>query len=172
MGLGDIHFLQGEQRPAAFVGFRKNQVGLGGLESLYAAHGHMVFNSALATATANPEHLVVTDGSMTGEDCAYQHYQMARDATAEQFCRDCRTTSDAELVENTLNRFFDGAGSAANDTSNFLVGQASADSKGGTQLLFSKYAGGALELAEIDNRAHLFHPSHSLLMDKNISRFI
>jgi hypothetical protein len=100
MGLGDIHFLQGEQRPAAFVGFRKNQVGLGGLESLYAAHGHTVFNSALATATANPEHLVVTDGSMTGEDCAYQHYQMARDATAEQFCRDCRTTSDAELVEN------------------------------------------------------------------------
>jgi len=75
-------------------------------------------------------------------------------------------------VENTLDGFFDGAGGAANDASDFLIGQACADSKGGTQLLLSKYAGGALELAEIDNRAHLFYPSHSLLMDKNISRFI
>ena len=97
---------------------------------------------------------------------------MARNATAEKLCRNCRATGDTELEEDALNGFFDGAGSAANGASDFLVGQASANSKGGAQLLFSKYACCALELAEIDNRAHLFYPSHSLLMEKNISRFI
>ncbi len=44
--------------------------------------------------------------------------------------------------------------------------------KGGTQLLLSKDADCPLQLAEIDNGAHLFTRHCAMLMDENISKFI
>jgi len=161
----------GRANPGRDVGFRKIQVGLNGLSGLDAADGHASFDAALTWAT-DAIHVIVGDGGMAGEDCADQHHQVARDAAAEQFSRNCRTTGYAELVENALNGFFDGARSATDGAGDFLVSKPGANGKGGAQLLLCKNAGCSLQLAEIDNRAHLFFPPCALLMDKNISRLI
>ncbi|WP_246541684.1 hypothetical protein [Pseudomonas rustica] len=68
-----VELFQGRANPGRVVGFRENQVGLSGEGDLNAAHSHAGFDAALTWA-ADSVQMIVSNGSMTSEDCADQHH--------------------------------------------------------------------------------------------------
>ncbi|CAN2975587.1 hypothetical protein METHPM2_340022 [Pseudomonas sp. PM2] len=136
MGLRDIHFLQGEQRPAALLAFAKNQVGLGGLSGLDAADGHAGFNAALAWAADASELFSV--GLLGGDHHAQQNHKRADDLALECLHHEAAHCLGAQLEAGRLKAFFCGVRAYTHDATNLFHRQIGSSPQGGFKLARSQ----------------------------------